>query len=78
MAEPNGIKIPAWGVGIFVMALTSIISVAVSWGAMSAKIKDYSAVSDMTKKHDALIPVIQQDVREIKTDIREILRAVKQ
>ena len=78
MTEPNGIKIPGWGVGIFVMALTSIISVAVSWGAMNAKIKDYNVVSDMTKKHDALIPVMQQDIREIKTDIKEILKAVKQ
>ena len=36
-----------------------------------------NSAADLAKKNDAIMPIIQQDIRELKGDIKEILRAVK-
>ena len=73
------------------LVLTSIAAIAspfVSMAVAQEKIRvqeevnksQWTAITgaaDLAKKNDAIMPIIQSDIRELKGDIKEILRAVK-
>jgi hypothetical protein len=67
------VKIPQWGIGILVTALSAIVGVAVSWGAMSTRqtqveesVKEVEKIVPVVAQQQVIIPEIQKNVEQVR------------
>ena len=83
------VTVPQWlATGILPVLITVggwVWTASALTGKVNAQEQDIKALyanislpSDMAKRHDAILPIMQSDIHEIKGDIKKILTAVKQ
>lgn len=88
MAETNGIKIPAWGIGALLMAFTSIVSVAISWGAMNTKVNTsnesdkaqwlkINETASIAQESRIILPRLEKRMDTMDEKLEKIYQAVK-
>lgn len=92
----SGVTIPTWAVGIVFALVSSLFTGGILWGQARADIDSLKAAvegvavdSKAVAEHKALIPTIQQDIRDLKVVIKsmsekqdrqyeDIMRAIRQ
>lgn len=85
----GSVTIPQWLIAGIIPVLITVGGWVWTASALTSKVnaqentnevlfRKVTEASDLAKKHDTVIPIVQTDIAEIKSDIRQILRAVKQ
>lgn len=83
--KQEGLKIPTWALGIIIFIISSSSAALMAWGQARADIqslKDTMQKSEMSAtlvaQHEAVIPILQQDLKDVKSDVGEIRRDIKE
>lgn len=92
----TGVNIPTWAIGIIFALVSSLFTGGILWGQARADIdtlkKSVDGIAIDSKavtEHKAIIPTIQQDVRDLKSIVKsmsekqdrqyeDIMRAIRQ